>query len=207
MINVIHANDPRSFDLMLFADRNPMTSNYIEQQLTNFSQSLTDIGRKFVETSQAIYEKVNDSSAIRMAKAAIRMAKGMFHPNAIVQLETEQDLRAAYPIMQRYIMADETIRAKYLAQQIDGYSDTYANVDGKAIGREHYDWRRVNTGIVKDTVDENGEDSWTASQYYDDDRPGDIPLEFSEKIDILRSQDLARMFIEAGKDITDTYGR
>lgn len=207
MINVIHANDPRSFDLMLFADRNPMTSNYIEQQLTNFSQSLTDIGRKFVETSQAIYEKVNDSSAIRMAKAAIRMAKGMFHPNAIVQLETEQDLRAAYPIMQRYIMADETIRAKYLAQQIDGYSDTYANVDGKAIGREHYDWRRVNTGIVKDTVDENGEDSWTASQYYDDDRPGDIPLEFSEKIDILRSQDLARMFIEAGKDVTDTYGR
>lgn len=192
---------------MLFADRNPMTSSYIEQQLTNFSQTLNDIGRRFVESSREIYEKVNDSNAIRMAKAAIRMAKGMFHPNAIVPLETEQDIRAAHPIMQRYIMVDDVIRARYLAQQIDGYSDTYANVDGNAVGRDHYDWRRVNTGIVKETVDENGEESWTASQFYDDDRPGDIPLEFSEKIDILRTQHLARMFIEAGKDVTNPFGR
>ena len=181
MINVIHVNDPMSFDLMLFPEQSPMNQVYLANQFNSFGQTLTDIGRQFMESTQALYEKVNDSTVIRMAKAAIRNVKGMFHPNDIVSLESVEDLRMASPMMQRYIMAEPTIRALYHKQQCDGYSDTYADVEPGLIKEAHYDYRRVMTGIIVDEKDEDGNDSWISRNFYDDMRPQDRDLTIDEK--------------------------
>lgn len=204
-INVVHAGDIGAFDAVIFPEQSPMINQYIQQQLTNFSHTLTDIGRQFVETSKALYEKVNDSNAVRLAKAAVRMAKGMFHPNAIVPLETVEDIRAAQPMMQRYIMAETTLRDQYRKQLVDGYSDTYSDVDPGKMGHEHYDYRRVMNGVVVEEVDSEGNDTWTSYNYFDDLRGDDRELDFMEQHSILRTWDVVRIALAAGRDPSDPF--
>lgn len=204
-INVVHAGDVRAFDAILFPEQSPQTSFYIQNQLNAFSQTLTDIGRQFVETSKAIYDKINDSNAIRLAKAAVRMAKGMFHPNMIIPLETIEDIRAAQPMMQRYIMAEPTLREQYHKQLVDGFSDTYADVEPGRIGEAHYDYRRVMDGIIVDEVDADGEEGWVAHHYFDELRGDDRDLDLVEQTAILRTWDVIRMALAAEKDPSDPF--
>lgn len=204
-INVIHAGHASAFDALLFQDQSPMVDQYIQQQLSNFSHTLTDIGRKFVETSRALYDKVNDSNAVRLAKAAVRMAKGMFHPNAIIPLETIEDLRAAQTMMQRYIMAEPTLRQQYHKQLVDGFSDTYSDIDPGQVGLSHYDYRRVMNGVVQDTVEEDGTDGWVSMNFYEDLRGEDRELDFTEQHAILRTWDVVRMALAAQRDPSDPF--
>ena len=204
-IQVIHGGNTDSFDMLAFPMQNPANAHYIQHQLANFSQSLTDIGRKFIETSQQIYERVNDSNVLRTARAAIRMAGGMFHPNEIVELTTLQELRFAQPIMQRYIMAEPNLRELYNKQQCDGYSDSYANIDPGCIKEDHYDYRRVMHGIIVDKVDEEGNDTWSATQYYQENRGDDIELPFDEQVAILQTWDIVKLFVNAGADPSDPF--
>lgn len=205
MINVVHAGDIGAFDAILFPEQSPMNFQYIQNQLTNFSNTLTDIGRSFVEQSREIFEKINDSNAVRLAKAAVRMAKGMFHPNMIIPLETVEDLRAAQPMMQRYIMAETTLRSQYHKQLVDGFSETYADVDPGLVGDKHYDWRRVMDGVVVDTTDSEGEDSWVAVQYYDELRGDDRELDMVEKVSILHTWEAVRAALFAERDPSDPF--
>lgn len=204
-INVIHGGSVDSFDFLAFPTQNPMNAVYIQNQLSNFSQSLTDIGRKFIETSQAIYDKVNDSNAIRAAKAAVRMARGLFHPNEIVQLTNIEEIRFAQPVMQRYIMAEPNLRELYHKQLCDGYSSTYADIDPGVIGDKHYDFRRVMTGIIVDEVDEEGNDTWVSHNYFQDSRGDDVDLDFHEKLAVLRTWDIVKLFVGTDQDPTDPF--
>jgi len=206
-VNVVHAGDVGAFNALLFPDQSPQTSMYIQNQLNSFSQTLTDIGRQFVEASKAIYDKINDSDAVRMARAAMRMAKGMFHPNMIIPLETIEDIRGAQPMMQRFIMAEPTLREQYHRQLVDGYSDTYIDVEPKRIKDDHYDYRRVMDGIIVEEVDEDGNDSWVAHQYFDELRPGDKHLDLVEQSSILRTWEVMLMGLTAGNDPTDIYAK
>jgi hypothetical protein len=204
-INVIQGGTVDSFDYLAFPSQNPMNTVYLENQLSNFSQSLTDIGRQFIETSKAIYEKVNDSNAIRIAKAALRMAKGIFHPNEIVSLTTIDEMRFAQPVMQRYIMAEPTVRTFFHKQQCDGYSSSYFDPEPTSIGKDHYDYRRVMSGIIVDEVDSEGNERWVSHNYYDEARDNEPELDFQEKVTILKTWNIAKMFIEAGQDPTDPF--
>ena len=204
-INVIEVQDPRSFDLFMYPDQNFANQQYISNQLSAFSQSLTDVGRKFLETSREIYEKINDAVAVRAAKAALRMAKGLFHPNAIVPLESLDELRSAQPVMQRYIMAEPMLRAMYHQQRIDGYSDTYVDVHPNAVGEDHFDYRRVMTGFVKEEV-RDGEEVWVARQYLDEIHQDDRELDIHERHLVISAWDLAKKFLEAKQDPTNIFG-
>lgn len=204
-IQVVPVNSIASFDYMLFPDQNPQNQLYIQQQLSQFSASLTDVGRKFVEASRAIYDKINDSNAIRLAKAAIRMTKGLFHPNSIVYLNTIEDIRNAQPVMQRYIMAEPTIREIYHQQRCDGYSDTYADIEPGSLRDDHYDYRRVMDHVIQDTVNSDGEYEWVAKSFLEELRPGDKDLTHDEKCDILSTWEVMQAFISAGKDPTNIF--
>lgn len=205
-VNVINTDSLQSFDYLLFPDQNPANQNFIYQQLNRFSDSLTDVGRQFVEASRAIYERVNDSNAIRAAKAAIRMAKGLFHPNAIVYLDNIDNIRSAQPVMQRYIMAEPTIRDLYHRQKCDGYYDSYVDNNPGTIGDNHYDYRRVMDGVIQETTDKDGNYNWVSKNYYEEILEGDRDLSFEEKVDIISTWDLVKMFVDAGNDPTNVFG-
>lgn len=203
-INVIQGGTVDSFDYLAFPNQNPANTSYIQNQLTNISDRLTGYGRTFLEASKEIYEKVNNSQALMLAKAAVRRAKGFLHPNSIMYLGELDDLRQAQPMMQRFIMAEPALRREYHKQRVDGYSDTYVDVAPGKVGEDHYDYRRVMTGVV--TEEGDGEDyTWKAVIYADELFEGDSELDTFQKNDILKTWDIVNMFMAAAKDPTDPY--
>lgn len=194
IINVIPVESINSFDHLIFPQQHYNNLNYFRNQVEQFSNTLTDYGRQFIERARDIYISINDSEAIRKAKAVLRYAKGVFNPTHIVPLESLEDLRAAQPIMQRYIMAQPDIRNLYHSQRCDGYSDTYTDMHPGKVGDDHYDYRRVMQDVVQVT-----DEGWVAKSYVEDLLEGDRELDFDEQINILRTWEIIQMFAEAAK--------
>ena len=186
MINIIETGSLNSFNCFAFPEQNPINQEYFRNQVQSFSNTLTDYGRQFMEVSRNIYETINDSEAIRLAKAALKFAKEAIHPNQIRELYTMTDFQTASPVMQRYIMADIPIRTMYQQLKIDGYSDTYVDTDPNTIGVKHYDYRRVTDGMMLRTENDIGEVEYYTNTFAEELKPDDRDLDFSEKSMILR---------------------
>lgn len=206
MVQVVQAGNVATFDYLLYPEQNFLNQSYLENQLTNFNMQVSDIGRKFLEETKHIYNKINDSSVVRAAKAAIRAVKGVFHPNSITPLVTLDELRSAQSAMQRFIMAEPTVRETFHLQRCNGYSDTYVDYYPDQIGEKHYDYRRVMDGIIKDIDGPDNEYDWVATRYFDELVEGDRELCLSDQVAVMRSWDIAKMFLEAGEDPTDMFG-
>jgi hypothetical protein len=204
-INVIQGGTVNSFDYLAFPNQNPVNAAYIQNQLSNFSDTLTEYGRSFIEASREIYNKVNDSHAMALAKAAIRRAKSILHPNQVVYLGTLEDIQNAQPVMQRFVMAQPDLRRKYHKQLVDGYSDTYVDLHPGKVENDHYDYRRVTSGIIMETENEEGESGFTVRIHAEDLITGDVDLSFDEKHDIMRTWDVVQMFLDASKDPSNPF--
>jgi hypothetical protein len=200
IVNVVPVSSLESFDYFIYPEQNPVNQNYFYNQVYAVNQALNDFGSKFMQASQHIYEKINDSNVIRAAKAALRYAVGLSHPNAVVYLKTIDELRAAQPVMQRYIMANPVVREMYNQQLIDGYNDTYIDNEPGFMKALHYDFRRVMDSVIQDKVDDEGNYEWVAPQYYEDLIAGDRDLDFQEKINILNTWDVIDQFMKSGKE-------
>ncbi len=199
-INVIPVSSLESFNQLVYPEQNPSLQGYFYNQVHQINQTLTDFGQQFMAANRALYEKINDSEAIRIARMALRYAKGLVHPNSIVALVDLESLKAASLVNQRFIMASPVVRDLYHRQLIDGYSDTYEDLSPGKIGDAHYDYRRVMHSVVQDTKDEHGEYEWVAKQYYEELIQGDRVLSATEKFDILKTWDVIDLFLKSGQE-------
>lgn len=200
MINVIHGGG-NAFAALAYPEINPINFNYIEQQFSNFGQTLNEVGRAFFEGGKAIFEKIHNNDAVRAAKAAINAAKGAFKPNVIINLDTLEEIQQAKPVMQRWIMANPYVREIYHNQQCCGYDGSYVDMYPNDIGEAHYDYRRVMNGMVVE--DDEG---WYVTEYVEDLVEGDRHLQFDEQCDILKTWDLAELFMRKKEDVTSQFG-
>lgn len=205
-ITVIPAGNTGTFDYLMFPEQNMNNYQYIVNQFGGFSNTLTDIGRGFLEASKQIYERINDAEFARKAREALRSIKNYFKPDGIYYLNNLEDLQNAQVRMQRFIMAEPTIRDLYHNQRCDGYSDTYVDVQPGAIGNNHYDYRRVMDGIVQVHELDNGESTFTVNTYLEDLKDGDRNLTFDEQCNILSTWEIVQMYIKAGNDPTNING-
>ena len=94
-----------TFSMMLYPDQHVRNQAYIQDRIQQVSQQLgsvvSDIGARFIERAKSLYEQAYNSQAMLAAKAAIRATKGLFHPNAIIQLDSIEELQSAQPVIQR----------------------------------------------------------------------------------------------------------
>ncbi len=201
-INTTHGGS-EAFDYLLYGDSNPINQDYFKQQIQNFSHTLNDAGRRFIEGSRDLYAKINDSAIAERAKLAVRKAMNLFSPNSIRELDSLQALRTCQPVMQRYVMAFPGIRSLYLQQRCDGYSDSYQDIHPGDIGETHYDYRRVMSGVVQ--TGEDNQPDWTVRIYMEELLAEDRDLTTTEKVDILHSWELADMFLKCSIDPTSIF--
>lgn len=201
MINVITGVGGNAFDALAYPVQSMANSFYIETQFQNFSNTLNDVGRQFMESAKGIYDRINSSEALRMARVAINSARGMLTSNQILQLESLEACQAAQPSMQRWVMANPVVRELYHAQRCSGYADTYTDLHPGDIGEAHYDYRRVMDGVIVET-----EDDWYARFYMEDLVGDDRELTHDEKVVIMNTWDLVELFIKKGEDATDPFG-
>lgn len=192
MINVIYSNDPNvAFNTLLFPNQNSANQTYIQDQLSSFSNTISDVGRNWLSGVTDLYESINSSHAAQVARSAIRSATGMFN-NRIVELSNIHDFQMAKPIMQRWVMANPVVRERFQQQTCVGYVDSYVDLEPGRIGENHYDYRQVMSGVVQ--IDDEGE---FVKIYSQDIKEGDEELQHSDKVTILRAWDLAEMFMKA----------
>jgi hypothetical protein len=200
-INIINTDSVQSFDYMIFPEQIGIDESYLQQQFSNITNIASDISTRFIETAKNLYEKANNSDLIRSAKAAVMAAKNILSPNSVYHLRDVEQVMSCQGVNQRFIMANPEIRRLYHDQLCDGFSDTYVDLEPGKIGQDHYDYRRVTTGIVFET-----EDGWKVNNYYEDLKEGDKELTVIEKTNCLLNWDTIADALSQKIDPTNVYG-
>jgi len=203
-INVIEAS-PLAFDYLAFPNQSPNTLQYFQNQMQSFSNALTETGQRFMQGAKELYAKIHDNTTIRIAKAAIRHANGLYQPNVIIQIDDIEGMRSATPMMQNYIMAQPDLRDMYHRQLVNGYSDTYIDIDPNQNHEQHYYYRRVMDSVVQDT-EVNGQYEWVARQYCDELLDGHQDLSTEERHSILLTWNKIQQILAEERDPTDIFG-
>lgn len=172
------------FDAFIYGEKHPSTLDYLKNQFNKISDTISEPARMFMQQGRELFDHFNGSEAMRFARNAVSR---VFSTAPEVRIDNVQSLFDLYQFqnagltMQRWVMANPEVRKLYHAQQIDGYSETYVDMHPEDIGVNHYDYRRVNDGVMK----MNEEHGWTITQYGDELKEGDRDLMIEEKSDIL----------------------
>ena len=201
MVNFVYGGEDAFNALAYGSEPHPANTAYFQRQIENISTTLTDVGRSFYANTQALYDQVNNSDVMRIARAAVRTAKSLFQPNEIRSIFDMGELQNAQPVMQRWIMANPTVREVYHKQLCDGYEGTYVDMSPGLVGEQHYDYRRVMDSIVQES-----DDTWIVKYYPDELLDGDKELSHDQKVDVLSTWSIVEMFIKAGdRDPTSMF--
>lgn len=195
------------FNASLYPESNPVNFQWMAGQFESYSHVLNDMGKQLMEQSKAAFQQKLEE-ANRAARFAARMVKNVFKPNTIRPLETIEELRSAEVIMQRYVLAQPDLRKLYNQQRIDGYSDTYVDVDRGCIGNNHYDYLRVMDGIaVFKEDDESDAPEWVVTEVSLDEDRDTRRLMYEEQMFIIeKTWNAVTKAIASGDDPTDIFG-
>lgn len=186
------------FDSFVYGGRmNSNNIDYIERSSRKLSTRLSESARRFYDrVEEEVYKRYDHSEAVRLARAAARRVANIWQRDGIYYLEDIGAIQNAKPDMQRAIMADPVVRRRYHRQEIDGYSETYTDLEPGKVGVNHYDYRQITNGIFMD--EDDGE--LNATTYYEDLREGDSDYDPLEQVDILRQWDRIRIILNKAKE-------
>lgn len=190
-----------AFRAILYRDHDQIHEPIVNAAFKTVAPVFTQAAIQFRDTVSDIYKALDIEEASRTIRAAIRKVSSFWGDTGIHYLETMGQFQHANLDMQRYIMAETTVRELYNRQGCDGYSDTYIDKEPGKIGKDHYDYRRVTDSVhVKD---EFGMSSIT---YTEDLREGDRKLDILEQADICASWNRVKaMILKRGEDPTSKY--
>jgi hypothetical protein len=194
-----------TFDALTYGSTHPNTLNFLSAQFQNPTASLVSAGQEFVERAASLFEQFNGSQALRAMKSAARGLRSLWQMDEIRPLSTVGQMQFAPLTMQRWIMAEPSIRELYHKNACDGYSDTYIDMHPNDIGEAHYDYRRVMNGLVLETNEDHAYE-WTATTYLDDLVEGDTELTLEEQLDIQTTWNFMKHHMSISKeDPTSIY--
>ena len=200
MANVL-AGGMREFNALVYPEKSASTVSFLKNELSNFSNTLTESGKAFFADSAEFLDRWVGSEALRLGRLAVKKVTGLFKPDVIKPVWEIGDMQTIGSKMQRFIMAEPTIRQMYFDQRLDGWSDTYHDYEPGRIGHDHYDYRRVMDGIVVEAPEtaEPETSEWVCTSYLDDILEGDRELNHDEQIDIRITWDNVLAIIKAGE--------
>jgi hypothetical protein len=185
-----------AFDALAYPAQHQGTVAYLRHQGSQFSSTLMDAGKAFMQQSREAFEHYNGSAAIRFVREVVQSVQGTAAAPYISTLFGLKQMQSASLLMQRWAMANPVVREQYHQQRLDGYSDTYIDVSPQDIADAHYDYRRVMDGAF--VFDEAGD--WQCKQYLDRLHEGDRDLLHEEQVDIRQTWTAMDLILQLGKD-------
>lgn len=197
-----------TFDAMLYGSQHPGTLDFLRQQFDNVGQHLSAAGRAFMEASRREFEELSESYAAQLLRSAGRAISAFWIPDEILTLNNIGHMQYAPYQMRRWIMANPEVRTLYHQGRVEGYGESYIDLDPGRVGSEHYDYRRATNGVVQfEEPDADGNVGFVAHNYFEALRPDDRELELVEQADILATWNHVRGLLETGKeDPTSKWG-
>lgn len=188
---------------VLFGQPTQSTVNYFEQVKDRIQQKAGVFKEEFIQTSNQIFDSVYSARALELTRAAINKAGALFDPDIIKQLHTLSDFQIAKPTMMRHIMANPVVRAKFIDGRCEGYGEAYFDRQPGVVGENHYDYRRVMTGVVQQDPDTGGAFYRT---YCEELHEGDEHLSPGQQLDVLKSwTNVEYLMSLAAKDPTSPW--
>lgn len=190
---------PTALRTSLFGDNSAYMGNYLQYQMQNVANVMGTVGNRIYDTLASGYNYITDE----LRRYGIRNElekEGMTElDNNFSELLTFEDLQGANLTMQRWVMAEPTLKSIYLDRNCDGYGGSYVNISGNTYGEDDYDYRKVMNGIIN--IDEDGNES--CYTYIDDLLPGDRELDFYEQGQIIQTwQAIRHVMATSQRDFT-----
>lgn len=197
------------FNALVYGQKHQGTLNFLNNQVNQvmeMSKTMTDAGRSFFSTARELFDEFTGSDAVRRARAAVRRAGSMFQRNEISFISDVGRMQTAPIVMQRWIMAEPTLRGLFHDQRCDGYSESYVDMQPGAVGLQHSDYRRIISGVVMPD-DENDCKITICVEPDGPDNLDDPDPTIEQKADILSTWEAIRSVIDhLGEDPTSIYG-
>ena len=197
-----------AFNGTMYGAHDQGTLQFFQNQMQDFAGLSNSIyADRFARDMTIYYERYNGYEAQQAAQLAKEYIVNINQPDLISWLSEITQIQSANKVMQRFILANPYIRGEYQNQRCDGYSNTYQDMFPGKIGENHYDYLRVVDGIVQDTKDENGGDTWSYITFLDDHMQGEPELTFRDQRAILNTWQIAELIMKQGKkDPTNQEG-
>lgn len=195
-MHVFTADD--AFNAFIYPEKNAGGLQYLQNQFNNFTGVLTNTANDFIQKSREQFERFNGHAAIEFARNMIKsvMGKSEVSTDRITSLWEINQFQGASLQMQRWVMANPTVRELYHDQRCEGYGESYVDTQPKLRGEDQYDYRRVMDGVVQYTE----EGDWFAKIYCEELIEGDRDLTHGEKVDIIHTWSKLEYLIALGKD-------
>ena len=194
-----------TFDALLYGDQHPQTTQLLRQQFSNIGHHLSDAARMFVEAAQSKMEELSQGYAAQLLRSAGRAISAFWIPDEIQILESIGRMQYAPNVMRRYVMACPELRTLYHQGRVEGYGESYIDLQPGMVGADHYDYRRVMNGVV--VTDPEQSTDWQATTYIEPLRADDRELELVEQADIQATWQLLRpMLVPGEEDPTSKWG-
>ena len=189
-----------AFDAAVYGLPDMRTVEFLGNQLSQLQTM--GVPASFIENTYGMYEQFNGSEAIARASALVNNHNFMLE-DTLREIGNIYMAQTANIITQRYMLAHPETRALYLKDRLDGFSDTYINEHGNDIGEEHYDYRKVMSGVLQ-TVEDDEEISHRFKFYIDDLEEGDRPLSSVEKLDVVNTWDWMSLMLNSDNEFDPT---
>lgn len=198
MAEFIVDNTGGLFNSMAYARLHPNTINYLTQQANHVWQNIGFNAMQIFNSASNVFKGFNYDDFIRTSRAAVRAIGNMWQHEGIMPIDTIGGLQHASIEMQRWLMAEPTVRAAFHGQRCDGYHQTYVDRDAGMIGQSHYDYRRATNHLYMPVNNQ-----MVASSYMEVLREGDRELHVTEQADIsIAWRAMAKFMTENKEDPT-----
>ena len=191
---VIIEGGDETFRAVAYTPPSPSLTGFLSQQLDQFSAQIHQGAQHYVDLARQTFDSFNSSEAMRLAKAVRRKVDSLWTREGIFAMTDIAQIQNANLTMQRWIMAEPTIRNMYHQQRCEGFADSYVDMHPGDVGESHYDYRRVMDGLVVEQ-----EDELVSVQYFDEVHDGD-ELDIDEQVAILRTWDSIKNAIHENKE-------
>lgn len=158
------------------------TIKYLNEKMNQVASSLgqvPDAVKGMFQSLRTSFNQFFSDEAVERARKELSVQSLDINPAAIAALVELELLQKASISMQRWVMAEPTVRNMFHQQRLHGYNETYFDTDPGCVGDRHYDYRRAIDGLV---IEED--DDFVCNIYADDLREGDSHLNIQEQVRI-----------------------
>lgn len=205
-MNQIIYGDENVIAELTYGGRSDKLINELRHHLDFSNPMLTEQGKLYAQEASRVFEQVSGWDVVRATRKAAAAVTGYVQTNTITVVDTVEGLQTMNVRQQRFLMSDEELRKQYGDGRIDGYSETYVDIQPGIIGLAHYDWRCANSGLVHVTETEESL-SYKVTHVKEELQSWDEALSPTARLDNARTIQVAKHYMRTLKeDITNRFG-
>lgn len=189
-----------TFNYLLYGEPDQAFNSYMQEAQSGMQGILSSGAAAFRDRFTSAVGYVQDSDALRVARAAVRKIAHLWDIDVVSVRQTIGELQQAPVVMIPFIMACPEVRELYHKQGCDGYGELYTDNQPGVVGEEHVDYQRVMDGIFVEQAD----GTHVSTTYLDLEESLQLP--FNNQVDVGITWDAVKRHLAAKKeDPTSRY--